>query len=113
MAREFRLTSMTKVEVVVTGEDARRRSGPVHRGRRDRFTTASNVSGLGHDGLHDGRLLFNDVDSLTLLFTVVPDARADDVVEALAALFEERPGVMFVSRRPSAARLLRLSLTPR
>ena len=50
----------------------------------------------GGDVLEAVRIL-NDVDSLTLVFTVVPDHRADDLIDAVAALLEERPGVMFVS----------------
>lgn len=98
MTRRMQLTSMTKVEVVVTGEDARSVQELFTASNATGFTSVTNVSGLGHDGFHDGRMLFNDVDSLTLLFTVVPDERADDVIEALATLFEERPGVMFVSQ---------------
>ena len=96
MGRE-RLTTMTRVEVVVSGEDAGAVRDLFTAAEATGFTTVSNVSGMGHAGHHEGRLLFNDVDALTLLFTVVPDARADDLVDALGALLEERPGVMFVS----------------
>jgi nitrogen regulatory protein PII len=96
MGRE-RLTPMTKVEVVVAGEDAAAVQDLFTAAEATGFTTMSNVSGLGHGGYHEGRLLFNDVDSLTLVFTVVPDHRADDLIDAVAALLEERPGVMFVS----------------
>jgi nitrogen regulatory protein PII len=96
MGRE-RLTPMTRVEVVVAGEDAVAVQDLFTAAAATGFTTVSNVSGLGHGGYHEGRLLFNDVDSLTLLFTVVPASRADDLIDAVVALLEERPGVMFVS----------------
>jgi nitrogen regulatory protein PII len=96
MGRE-RLTPMTRVEVVVAGEDAPAVQDLFTAAEATGFTTVSNVSGLGHGGYHEGRLLFNDVDSLTLLFTVVPASRADDLIDAVGALLEERPGVMFVS----------------
>jgi hypothetical protein len=80
------LTKMTKVEVVVTGADA-----------PDGYTAVSGVSGFGHHGLQQGRLLFNDQAPLEMLITVVPEDRRDGLVAGLRRLLEERPGVMFVS----------------
>jgi nitrogen regulatory protein PII len=96
MTREG-LTPMTKIEVVVSGEDA----GAV----REQFAAAgvrgytglSGVSGLGHHGYHQGRLLFNDQATLELLITVVPDAKVGALLAGLRPLLEERSGVMFVS----------------
>lgn len=96
MGRE-RLTRMTRVEVVVAGEHARSVQELFTAAEATGFTTVSNVAGQGHGGYHEGRLLFNDMDSLTLLFTVVPDERADELIDALATLLEECAGVMFVS----------------
>jgi nitrogen regulatory protein PII len=96
MGRE-QLTRMTRIEVVVAGEDAGAVQELFTSAEATGFTTVSNVSGRGHDGYHEGRLLFNDADALTLLFTVVPDERADELIDALGALLEERTGVMFVS----------------
>lgn len=96
MGRE-RLTRMTRIEVVVSGEDTAAVQALFTSAEASGFTTVSNVSGQGHGGYHEGRLLFNDVDTLTLLFTVVPDDRADDLIDAVLALLEERAGVMFVS----------------
>ncbi len=91
------LTKMTRIDVVVGGDDLAL--------VRDLFTAAgvtgltvlANVSGLGHNGWHEGRMLFNDVDGLTMLFAVTPDEQADGVIAALSELFVRRPGVMFVS----------------
>jgi nitrogen regulatory protein PII len=91
------LTPMTKIEVVVLGEDVGRVRAIFERAGAAGFTTVTNVSGLGHAGYHEGRLAFNDYDGLALLFTVTPEERAPELVEGLRALFEHRPGVMFVS----------------
>jgi len=96
MGRE-RLTMMTRIEVVVSGEDAPAVQELFTTAPATGFTKVSNVSGQGHSGYQEGRLLFNDMDSLTLLFTVVPDDRADDLIDAVGALLEERAGVMFVT----------------
>jgi nitrogen regulatory protein PII len=91
------LTAMTKIEVVVAGEDAGRVRSIFERAGATGFTTVTNVSGLGHAGYHEGRLAFNDQDALALLFTVIPNDVAEELVAALGTLFEHRPGVMFVT----------------
>jgi len=98
MTGQQRLTPMTRIDVVVAGEDAGSIEELFTAADATGFTSVSNVSGLGHGGHHDGRVLFNDMDALTMLFTVVPDHRADDLIDALSVLLEERPGVMFVSQ---------------
>jgi len=91
------LSKMTRIEVVTTGADA-----PAV---RELFTTAgaagytslSGVSGLGHGGYHQGRLLFNDQATLELLITVVSDEKVDALLAGLRPLLDESSGVMFVS----------------
>jgi nitrogen regulatory protein PII len=91
------LTRMTKVEVVVAGEDVPAVQGVFETAEATGWTSVSNVSGFGHGGMHHGRLLFNDRAALSLLITVVPDERADALVAGLRELLATRSGVMFVS----------------
>ncbi len=91
------LARMTKVEVVVAGDDARTVLQVFEAAHATGWTSVSNVSGLGHHGVHQGALLFNERAALQLLITVVPDERADALVAGLRELFTERSGVMFVS----------------
>jgi len=91
------LTRMTKVEVVVAGEDAATVRQLFATAQATGWTSVSNVSGLGHHGLHQGALLFNERAALQLLMTVVPDERADALIAGLRELLGERSGVMFVS----------------
>ena len=88
---------MAKIEVVVSGEDARPR-GTCSRPSGAGLHSVSGVSGLGHDGYHQGRLLFNDQAALELLITVVPAERVDALLAGLRELLEaESSGVMFLS----------------
>lgn len=91
------LTQMTKLEVVVRGSDAGSVREILTGAGASGYTSISNVSGLGHHGFHQGRLLFNEEAALDLLIAVVPDERAEPLIEGLRVLFEDRPGVMFVS----------------
>gem|GEM_PF-3925030 len=53
------LTKMTKIEVVVAGEHAPAVREQFRSAGATGFTSVSGVSGLGHNGYHQGRLLFN------------------------------------------------------
>lgn len=91
------LTRMTRIEVVVRGEDVPAVSSLLDQAGATGYTSVSNVSGLGHHGYHQGRLLFNERDALQLLICVVPDERTGPVVTGLRPLLDERSGVVFVS----------------
>jgi nitrogen regulatory protein PII len=88
---------MIKVEVVVAGDDVPAVTDVLTAAGCTGYTVLSGVSGLGHGGFHQGRLLFNDRDALRLLLTVVPHERAEAVVASLRAFLDERPGVLFVT----------------
>ncbi len=83
--------------MVVRGADAALVSNLLTNSGVTGYTSLSGVSGFGHHGYHQGRLLFNETDTLALLIAVMPDDRADAVLAGLRALFEDRSGVMFVS----------------
>ncbi|MGE5407008.1 MAG: P-II family nitrogen regulator [Syntrophothermus sp.] len=91
------LTKMIKVEVVVAGGDAAAVRDQIEAAGARGFTSLSRVSGLGHHGYHEGGILFNEQDSLTLIITVVPEDAAEGLVTGLRVLLERSAGVMFVS----------------
>lgn len=91
------LTAMTKLEVVVNGDDVPAVGEVLTTCGATGYTVLSGVSGLGHHGFHQGRLHFNDRDALRMVLTVVPDDRFDAVIGALRTFLEDRPGVLFVS----------------
>ncbi len=91
------LTPMTKLEVVVRGDDVPVVTEALAACGATGYTVLSAVSGLGHHGVQQGRLHFNDRDTLRLVLSVVPDERADALVSALRRLFDDRPGVLFVT----------------
>lgn len=91
------LARMTKIEVVVTGDDVAAVEGVFTSAGARGYTVLSGVSGLGHGGFHQGSLHFNDRDTLRMVIAVVTDERSEAVVGALRTLFEDRPGVFFVT----------------
>ena len=91
------LTKMTKIEVVVSGSDAPAVRELIQSVGATGYTSLSGVSGLGHNGYHQGRLLFNQQAALELIITVVPSARADALLAGLRPLLDASSGVMFVT----------------
>ena len=91
------LTKMTKVEVVVTGSEAGAVRQLFEATGATGYTSLSGVSGLGHGGYHQGRLLFNEQATLELLITVVTDDKVDALLAGLRPLLQESSGVMFLS----------------
>ncbi|ULE32063.1 P-II family nitrogen regulator [Mycobacterium sp. IDR2000157661] len=91
------LTKMTKIEVVVSGDDAAAVHDLIRSVGGTGYTSVSGVSGLGHHGYREGRLLFNQQAALELLITVVPDAKVEALLAGLRPLLGASSGVMFVS----------------
>lgn len=91
------LTKMTKIEVVVSGSDAPAVRDLIQSVGATGYTSLSGVSGLGHHGYHQGRLLFNQQATLELIITVVPEEKADALLAGLRPLLDASSGVMFVT----------------
>lgn len=91
-----RLTAMKKLEIVVLGEyvgDVREVLAEHVSG----YTQIAPVSGLGHHGYHEGRLLFNDVSAQAMIVTVIRPEALEPVLEGLLPLLERRSGVVWVT----------------
>jgi nitrogen regulatory protein PII len=88
---------MAKIEVVVSGSEAPAVREIFKQSGVTGFTSVSGVSGLGHGGYHQGRLLFNDQATLEMLITVVTFEKIDSLLAGLRPLLEESSGVMFLS----------------
>ena len=91
------LTKMTKIEVVVSGSEAPAVRELVQSIGATGYTSLSGVSGLGHGGYHQGRLLFNQQAALELIITVVPESRTEALLAGLRPLLDASSGVMFVT----------------
>jgi nitrogen regulatory protein PII len=91
------LVLMKRVQIIVKGEDLHLVEELLVKARVSGFTIVPNVSGRGHHGTHEGHLLFNDMHTLDVLFTIVPEDRVDPILAGLGTLFERHSGVVFVS----------------
>lgn len=91
------LTKMTKIEVVVPGADAPAVRDLIQSVGATGYTSLSGVSGLGHHGYRQGRLLFNQQAALELIITVVSEDKVEALLAGLRPLLDASSGVMFVT----------------
>lgn len=91
------LSHMIRVEVVTSGQDVPLLQEVFKSAGAVGYTAMSTISGLGHHGLHHGRLAFNERDTQVLLFTVLAQEGAPALVAGVQRWLLDRPGVMFVS----------------
>lgn len=91
------LTPMARIEVVIDGEHVPTIRDLLLASGATGYTALHGVSGFGHGGQHEGRLLFNDRNSLSLLICVVPIERAESLVAGIRRVLDTTHGVMFVS----------------
>lgn len=87
---------MKEIKIVVQGEHLKFVTDLLDRVATG-YTIINSVSGKGHHGFHEGRLLFNDTSSQVIIFTVVPEDRVEPVLAGLGPLFNKHSGTMFVT----------------
>ena len=92
-----KLTPMKMLQVVVPGERAEVVKEILQLAHVSGYTLIPNVSGMGHDGYHEGRLLFNEMNSQVMVISVLTEEQVDVVINGLDQLFETSSGVVFVS----------------
>jgi nitrogen regulatory protein PII len=87
---------MKKLEIVVLGEyvgDIREMLAEHVSG----YTQIAPVSGLGHHGYHEGRLLFNDASAQAMIVTVIRPEVLEPLLEGLLPLLERHSGVVWIT----------------
>ena len=91
------LVRMSKIEIILPGRDLPLIKEILAGADVTAYTLIENVSGFGHHGYHQGRLVFNEVASQIMIVSVVPDDRVEPVLTPLMEHFQTRSGVVFVS----------------
>ncbi len=91
------LHPMKKIEIVVNGDQSAFVQDLMARAKVTGYTMVRDIAGMGRHGFHEGRLLFNDIESLVMYIAVAPEATVENLMAGLRPLFEKQSGVMFVS----------------
>jgi nitrogen regulatory protein PII len=88
---------MKEIKIIVQGDQLKFVTELLDRTGASGYTIINNVSGKGHDGFHEGHLVFEDTSSQVIVFTVVPDSKVEPILAGLGPLFHRHSGAMFVS----------------
>ncbi|HAT1595694.1 TPA: DUF190 domain-containing protein [Legionella pneumophila] len=97
--KEMKITlhPMKKIEVIVSGDNENMVAAMMEKANISGFTLLRNVSGKGHHGFHEGKILFNDKASFIMFIAVAPEEAIAKIALGMKTLFQKNSGVMFVS----------------
>ncbi len=88
---------MKKLEIIVRGQYRKDVEALLDRVKVSGYTIVSDISGKGHHGLHEGHLMFNEIHSMVMIMTVIPEEKVDTVLAGVIPMFERHSGVVFIS----------------
>jgi nitrogen regulatory protein PII len=91
------LHPMKEIRIVIQGEHVKFVTELLDNIKATGYTIFHNISGKGHHGFHTAHPMFNEMDSLVMLATVVPQEKVEPILAGLKPLFGRHTGVMFVS----------------
>jgi nitrogen regulatory protein PII len=91
------LHPMKEIRIVIQGEHVKFATDLLDGVNATGYTIIHNISGKGHHGFHTAHPMFNDMDSLVMLMTVVPKEKVEPILAGLQPIFARYTGVMFVS----------------
>ncbi len=91
------LHPMKEIRIILAGEHLKFATDLLDNVKATGYTIVHNISGKGHHGFHTAHAMFNEMDTLVMLMTVVTQDRVDPILAGLKPLFERYTGVMFVS----------------
>jgi len=91
------LHPMKEIRIIIQGEHVKFATDLLDSIKATGYTIVHNISGKGHHGFHTAHPMFNEMDSLVMLMTVVLPEKVESVLAGLKPLFDRYTGVMFVS----------------
>ena len=93
---DLTLHPMKEIRIIIQGEHLKFVSDLLD-DKATGYTIIHNISGKGHHGFHTAHPMFNEMDSLVMLMTVVTPEKVEPILAGLKPLVDKHTGVMFVS----------------
>jgi len=102
-----KLYPMKEIRIIIQGEHVKFATDLLDTIKATGYTIIHNISGKGHHGFR-AHPMYNDMDSLVMLITVVSEEKVEPILAGLQPVFDRYTGVMLVSdvsfsRPPPAA----------
>src|SRR3990172_1312288 len=89
--------TMKEIRIIIQGEHVKFATDLLDAIKATGYTIIHNISGKGHHGFHTAHPMFDEMDSLVMLMTVVPKEKVEPILAGLKPVFDRYTGVMFVS----------------
>lgn len=93
----LKLHPMKEMRIIVQGEHLSYVTELLDDAEVGGYTIMSHLSGKGHHGFHSAHAMFNEMDSLQMVMTVVPEEKVDSILAGLTPIFHRYTGIMLVS----------------
>jgi len=93
---DLTLHPMKEIRIIIGGENLKFATDLLDH-KATGYTIVHNFSGKGHHGFHMAHPMFNEMDSMVMLMTVVAEENVEPILAGLKPLFARHNGVMFVS----------------
>lgn len=93
---DLTLHPMKEIRIIIEGEQLKFATDLLDK-KATGYTIIHNISGKGHHGFHTSHTMFNDMDSIVMVMTVVTPENVEPILAGLKPLFSKHTGVMFVS----------------
>src|SRR2546427_11715026 len=90
------LHPMKEIRIIIQGEQVKFVTDLLDNIKATGCTIIHNISGKGHHGFHTPHPLFNEMDSLVMLMTVVPQEKVEPLLAGFKPIFDRSFRVMFV-----------------
>lgn len=90
------LHPMKEIRIIIQGEHLKFATDLLDN-KATGYTIIHNISGKGHHGFHTAHPMFNEIDSIVMLMSVVVPEKVEPILAGLKPLFDRYTGVMFVS----------------
>ncbi len=91
------LHPMKEIRIIIPGEQLKFVTDLLDAVHATGYTVIHNISGKGHHGPHTAHPMFNEMDSLVMLMSVILEENLSPILAGLTPLFERFAGVIFVS----------------
>jgi nitrogen regulatory protein PII len=88
---------MKEIRIIIQGEQVSFVIALLDNIKATGYTIIHNISGKGHHGFQTSHAMFNEMDSLVMLMTVVPEEKVEPILAGLTPIFDQYAGVLFVS----------------
>lgn len=92
----YKLHPMKEIRIIIQGEHVKYATDLLDSIKAAGYTIIHNISGKGHHGFR-AHPMYNDMDSLVMLITVVPEEKVEPILAGMEPVFERYTGVMLVA----------------